>query len=76
MIRSIPKELSTDQSRVLEAVQVLGYVTASMLEDNLNWEHERAQTALEDLLADSLIWVDLQAEEAEYRGPPTDFSDY
>lgn len=76
MIRSIPKELSTDQSRVLEAVQVLGYVTASMLEDNLKWEHERAQTALEDLLADSLIWVDLQAEEAEYCGPPTDFSDY
>ncbi len=75
MIRSIPKELSTDQSRVLEAVQVLGYITASMLEDNLKWEHERAQTVLEDLLADSLVWIDLQAEETEYWAPPTEFSE-
>lgn len=72
MIRSIPKELSTDQSTVLEAIQVLGYITASMLEDNLNWEHERAETVLEDLLADSLVWVDLQAAEKEYWAPPTD----
>ena len=72
MIRSIPKGLSTDQSTVLEAIQVLGYVTASMLEDNLRWEHERAETVLEDLLADSLVWVDLQAVEKEYWGPPTD----
>lgn len=72
MIRSIPKELSTDQSTVLEAIQVLGYITASMLEDNLRWEHERAETVLEDLLADSLVWVDLQTTEKEYWAPPTD----
>lgn len=72
MIRSIPKELSTDQSTVLEAIQVLGYITAYMLEDNLRWEHERAETVLEDLLADSLVWVDLQAAEKEYWAPPTD----
>ena len=75
MIRSIPKELSTDQSRVLEAIQLLGYITASMLEDNLKWEHERAQTVLEDLLADSLVWIDLQADEKEYWAPPTEFSE-
>ena len=72
MIRSIPKELSTDQSTVLEAIQMLGYITASMLEDNLRWEHERGETVLQDLLADSLVWVDLQAEEKEYWAPPTD----
>ena len=72
MVRSIPKELSTDQSTVLEAIQVLGYITASMLEDNLRWEHERAETVLEDLLADSLVWVDLQVGEKEYWAPPTD----
>lgn len=75
MIRSIPKELSTDQSRVLEAIQVLGYVTVVMLVDNLGWENERAETVLEDLLADSLVWIDLQTEEKEYWAPPTDFSD-
>jgi len=72
MIRSIPKELSTDQSTVLEAIQMLGYITATMLEDNLTWEHERAETVLQDLLADSLVWVDSQAEEEEYWAPPPD----
>ena len=69
MIRSIPKELNTDQSKVLEAIQVLGYVTCSMLEDNLIWEHARAETVIQDLLADSLVWVDEQASEKEYWSP-------
>ena len=43
LIRSVPKELNTDQSTVLEAIQVLGYVTVSMLQLNLNWERPRAQ---------------------------------
>ena len=69
MIRSVPKELSTDQSTVLEAIQILGYVTVSMLEDNLNWENPRAETVIEDLLAASLIWVDTKANEWEYWSP-------
>ena len=69
MIRSIPKELNTDQSTVLEAIQVLGYITCSMLEDNLNWERARAETVIQDLLADSLVWVDAQAPEKEYWSP-------
>ncbi|KAF2141908.1 uncharacterized protein K452DRAFT_298561 [Aplosporella prunicola CBS 121167] len=69
MIRSIPKELNTDQSSVLEAIQVLGYVTVSMLQINLNWERARALTILDDLMADSLVWVDKQTEETEYWSP-------
>ncbi len=69
MIRSIPKELNTDQSTVLEAVQILGYVTVSMLHVNLDWETVRAQTVLDDLLADSLLWIDTQAPETEYWTP-------
>lgn len=69
MIRSIPRELSTDQSKVLEAIQVLGYVTVSMLEDNLGWENARAETVIEDLLAASLVWVDAKAPEKEYWSP-------
>lgn len=72
MIRSIPKELGTDQATGLEAIQALGFITARMLENNLGWEHERAETVLEDLLADSLVWVDLQTEQREYWAPPTD----
>ena len=69
MIRSIPKELNTDQSTVLEAIQALGYVTISMLKDNLNWEQARAETVIEDLLTDSLVWVDAKALEKEYWSP-------
>ena len=69
MIRSVPKELNTDQSTVLEVVQVLGYVTISLLRDNLGWEKARAGTVIEDLVADSLVWVDLQAAETEYWTP-------
>ena len=69
MIRSVPKELNTDQSKVLEVITVLGYVTVSMLRANLNWERGRATAVVEDLMADSLVWVDLQAEEPEYWSP-------
>lgn len=69
MIRSVPKELNNDQSTVLEAIQVLGYVTVSMLQINLRWERARAVAVIEDLLADSLVWVDTQAEEKEYWSP-------
>ncbi|KAI0840655.1 ESCRT-2 complex [Hypoxylon sp. FL0890] len=68
-IRSVPKELNTDQSAVLEAVQVLGYVSVSMLMVNLRWTRARAQTAVEDLLGEGMLWVDKQAQEWEYWSP-------
>ncbi|GAB7339110.1 hypothetical protein MBLNU457_5784t1 [Dothideomycetes sp. NU457] len=69
MIRSVPKELNTDQSTVLEALQVLGYVSVSMLQDNLQWERPRAGAVIDDLLSDSLVWIDSQAPEREYWSP-------
>lgn len=69
MIRSIPKELNVDQSTVLEAIQVLGYVTVSMLMANLQWGRARATAVLRDLQEDSMVWVDLQSEETEYWSP-------
>lgn len=70
-IRSVPKELNTDQSAVLEAAQVLGYVTVSMLMVNLRWPRARSQTAIEDLLAGGMLWVDRQVDgpEWEYWSP-------
>ncbi|KAK8257921.1 EAP30/Vps36 family-domain-containing protein [Phyllosticta capitalensis] len=69
MIRSVPKELNTDQSAVLEAIQVLGYVTVSMLQINLGWERARCMAIIDDLMTDSLVWVDKQTEETEYWSP-------
>ncbi|KAH8703455.1 putative ELL complex subunit Eap30 [Talaromyces proteolyticus] len=68
-IRSIPKELNTDQATVLEVIQVLGYITVSMLQANLSWEKARATTVIDDLLADGLVWLDSQCAENEYWSP-------
>ena len=68
-IRSIPKELNTDQATVLEAIQILGFVSISMLRLNLTWEKARAQTVIDDLVADGLVWVDAQGPEKEYWSP-------
>lgn len=68
-IRSIPKELNTDQSTVLEVLQLLGSATVSLLRINLKWDRARAETVIDDLLADSLVWVDMQCPEWEYWSP-------
>ncbi|KIY00856.1 uncharacterized protein Z520_03522 [Fonsecaea multimorphosa CBS 102226] len=68
-IRSVPKEFNTDQSTVLEVLQLLGSVTVSLLQLNLGWERARAETVIQDLLADSLVWVDYQCPEPEYWSP-------
>lgn len=68
-IRSVPRELNTDQSSVLEAAQVLGYVTVEMLVVNLDWPQARAQTAIEDLMSDGMLWVDKQIRPWEYWSP-------
>lgn len=65
MIRSVPKELHPDQARVLEAIQMLGFVTCSMLEDNLAWEAARAKTVTGDLVGEGVVWVDDQGESYE-----------
>jgi len=68
-IRSVPKELNIDQSAVLEAAQLLGYVTVSMLMVNLRWPRARAKTAIEDLVTEGMLWVDKQCSELEYWSP-------
>lgn len=69
-IRSVPRELSNDQASVVEAVQVLGYVSVGMLRDNLGWERARARTVIDDLVAGGMLWVDKQTKgEWEYWSP-------
>ncbi|UKZ68438.1 uncharacterized protein TrAtP1_009474 [Trichoderma atroviride] len=61
-VRSVPRELSTDQAAVVEAAQVLGYVSVGMLQDNLGWEVARCKTVIEDLMAGGMLWVDKQTK--------------
>lgn len=59
-VRSVPRELSGDQASVVEAAQVLGYVSVGMLRDNLGWERARCRTVIDDLMAEGMLWVDKQ----------------
>ena len=69
-VRSVPRELSTDQTAVVEAVQVLGYVSVGMLRDNLGWERARCRDVIEDLMGRGMLWVDKQTKgEWEYWSP-------
>ncbi|KAI6784744.1 Vacuolar-sorting protein-like protein [Emericellopsis cladophorae] len=69
-VRSVPRELSNDQASVVEAAQVLGYVSVSMLRDNLGWEKARCQTVIDDLMSEGMLWVDKQTRgEWEYWSP-------
>ncbi|PHH77014.1 hypothetical protein CDD80_1001 [Ophiocordyceps camponoti-rufipedis] len=69
-VRSVPRELSSDQAAVVEAVHVLGYVSVGMLRDNLGWETARCRTVIDDLVAQGMLWVDKQtAGEWEFWSP-------
>jgi ESCRT-II complex subunit VPS22 len=69
-IRSVPKELNLDQSAVLEAAQLLGYVSVSMLMTNLGWPRARARTAVDDLVGEGMLWVDTEGgHEVDYWSP-------
>ncbi|EMR08034.1 hypothetical protein PNEG_03477 [Pneumocystis murina B123] len=70
-ICSLPNELNRDQFTILEAAQVMGYVSFTMIKDNLHWDAYRILAIIEDLLSQSLLWVDEQAEESKFWLPPT-----
>lgn len=68
-IRSVPSELSSDQSAVLAACEALGFVSVSILGDNLNWDPARSSTVLDEMVRAGVIWVDEQSFETEYWAP-------
>ncbi|KFZ05775.1 hypothetical protein V501_08050 [Pseudogymnoascus sp. VKM F-4519 (FW-2642)] len=69
-IRSVPKELNTDQSDVLSAAQIMGYVTLSTLVLNLKWSRARAKTAIDDLVAEKQFPIPAQRERQKSPPPP------
>ncbi len=68
-IRSVQSELSSDQSAVLAACEALGYVSVSLLRDNLGWEPVRAVTVLDEMVRAGMLWIDEQGLETEYWAP-------
>lgn len=59
-IKSIPQDLDVDQSAILETADILGYVNVSILRDNFGWKKSRCQHAIDDLISNGILWVDIQ----------------
>ncbi|KAJ3049438.1 ESCRT-II subunit protein snf8 [Rhizophlyctis rosea] len=66
LVQSVPRELNSDFSCVLDLAQRAGFVRISDLKAKLGWDTERASHTLDNLLKDGICWIDLQASEPEY----------
>lgn len=59
-LRSVPNELTSDQTKVLEVCSVMGYASINLLHINLNWEKVRCKTTLNEMITNGLLWMDNQ----------------
>ncbi|CCC68562.1 hypothetical protein NCAS_0B04780 [Naumovozyma castellii] len=60
-LRSVPNELTSDQTQILEICSILGYASVSLLKANLEWRNVRSRAVLDEMVANGLLWVDNQA---------------
>ncbi|QLQ79253.1 hypothetical protein HG537_0B06000 [Torulaspora globosa] len=61
-LRSVPNELTGDQTKILEICSILGYASISLLKANLDWKAVRSKAVLDEMVANGLLWVDEQAD--------------
>ncbi|KAG0681316.1 hypothetical protein C6P40_004805 [Pichia californica] len=59
-IKSIPQEISSDQQKILETSDIMGYVTITILKDNFKWKRIRCQSAIDELVSNGILWLDKQ----------------
>lgn len=69
VVRTVAGELSSAQGDVYVACDVLGFVSAEILHDNLNWSYERSQDVLDNMVSTGLLWIDTQVTPANYWNP-------
>lgn len=60
-LRSVPNELTNDQTKILEVCSILGYASKSLLRLNLKWKPVRSEAVLKEMVAKGLLWIDGQA---------------
>ena len=70
MVQSVPTELNNDHAAVLELAQKNeGWITKTMINQELRWEEVRANSVIEKLMHEGMAWVDDQAAERQYWFP-------
>jgi ESCRT-II complex subunit VPS22 len=66
LVVSVPTELSSDHTAVLQLAQSTSFVTFDRLKVHLQWEDNRIKMALDLMMKTGMIWVDTQAQETVY----------
>ena len=59
MVLSLPIELNKDHEDILCEAQDSGQVSQMSMTDSLGWSAERFNTAIRQLLLDSIVWLDV-----------------
>jgi len=69
MLLSVPLELNSDQKILFSEAQNNGFISLQMFTVLHGWSKERFKIALEPLLNDGMIWVDVYYDEINYYFP-------
>jgi len=69
MVQSVPREMSSDTSALLELADASGHFSADDAVNKLGWAPERAKNALKLLIKEGLVWIDDQVKPREYWVP-------
>lgn len=72
MVVSVPLELSSDHSTILEVAQgKASHVSMSQIITQLKWEEQRVKIALDLMMQGGMVWVDEQGgKEGGTEGEP------
>uniref|UniRef100_A0A6B2LF47 Vacuolar-sorting protein SNF8 n=1 Tax=Arcella intermedia TaxID=1963864 RepID=A0A6B2LF47_9EUKA len=65
LLKSIPLELSSDDTSVLLLSQDKGYVTPSMLKKHFSWDSKRIEIVCEFVLKEGIAWIDYGGTQEE-----------
>eukprot|EP00127_Corallochytrium_limacisporum_P003802 Clim_evm16s153 gene=Clim_evmTU16s153 len=70
ILQSVPLELNLDHSQALAiADDNGGFITMNLLEERLQWDKDRCETSIQQLMQEGILWVDQQAEPHQFWVP-------
>jgi len=60
LVQSVPSELNTDHTTVLQTAEKTAHTSLSVLKGELGWDEERCQRSISFLMKEGMMWVDEQ----------------
>ncbi|KAJ5072618.1 snf8 [Anaeramoeba ignava] len=69
LVKSVPIELNQDHTKVITISSDKGFTTKSIIMSQLKWDETRTSLILNQLLKESIAWIDNQDKETSYWFP-------